>query len=121
MSEHCTFMADYLLECLLKDPAPDDFVHSGFEAGHEIAAWLKHLSTIPDGGAIIGDVARRLAVSYKASDRITRDRVERSTLEHALESPRLRPFFADWDQDPLLREAYEPALRWGLAHSEDAG
>jgi hypothetical protein len=45
MSEQCTFMAEYLIECLVSNPqGDDDFVHSGFEAGYERAAWLKHLA-----------------------------------------------------------------------------
>jgi hypothetical protein len=38
-AEHCRFMADYLLECLLQNPESDDFLHSGFDAAHSIAAW----------------------------------------------------------------------------------
>jgi len=38
--EHCRFMADYLLECLLQNPEADGFLHSGFEAAYEIAAWF---------------------------------------------------------------------------------
>ena len=37
-AQHCRFMADYLIECLIRDPEGDDFVHSGFDAAREIAA-----------------------------------------------------------------------------------
>ena len=93
----------------------------GFEAGREIAVWLKHLAAIPAAIAVIENMAARLALAYRAADASTRDRIETSTLEHLLESPRLRPFFRSWSADPVLREAYQPALEWGLAHSEDAG
>ena len=43
MDEQCAFMAEYLLDCLVRDSAPDDFIHGGFESGSAIAAWLKHL------------------------------------------------------------------------------
>ena len=39
-------------------------------------------------------------------------------LEHVLEAPGLRRYFEHWGQDPVLREAYEPALEWGLAHED---
>ena len=121
MSEHCAFMADYLLECLLTNPPADDYLHSGFDAAHELAAWLKHLAKDDAGRGIVADVAHRLATAYRASDARTRNRIETGALEHALESPRVRPFFSAWEADPILREAYGPALQWGLAHSEETG
>jgi hypothetical protein len=121
MAEHCEFMADYLLDCLLTDPADDGFTHSAFEAGYAIAAWLKHLVNKPEAKSVIEDMALRLGRAYKASDAITRKRIETGALEHALESPGVRPFFSLWATDPVLIDAYEPALQWGLAHSEDAG
>ena len=84
-------------------------------AGHELAALLKHLSTLPDAAMIIGDVAARLAASYRASDASTRNRIETGTLEHALESLLVRPFFSNWSHDPVLREAYGPALEWAVS------
>jgi len=120
-AEHCRFMADYLIECLLRDEQGDDFVHSGFEAGHEIAAWLKYLVKTSDGRAVLTEVAARLADSYKAADPTTRNRIETGALEHALESRAVRPFFDEWGADPILRDAHEHALAWGMAHTEPAG
>src|SRR4030095_6570058 len=65
--QHRRFMADYLIECLLQKPAGDDFLHSGFDAAHEIAAWLKHLVKTPDGKAVLTEVARRLALAYQTA------------------------------------------------------
>jgi hypothetical protein len=114
-------MLDYLVECILVNPEADDSLHSGFEAGYELSAWLKHLSQIPDAEAVIVEAASRLAAAYKQGDAATRNRIETGALEHLLESPGLRPLFTSWAEDPTLRQAYEPALEWGLAHSEDAG
>jgi hypothetical protein len=112
-------MAEYLIECLVRNPqSDDDFVHSGFEAGYEVAAGLKHLATRADGAPIITDVARRLEIAYRAADSETRNRIEAGALEHALESRKVRPFFATWSTDPVLAEAYGPALQCGLAHSD---
>jgi hypothetical protein len=118
---HCRFMADYLIECVLQNPEGDDYVHTGFEAAYEIAAWLKHLATIPDGLIVLADVADRLANSYKVADETTRNRIQTGALEHALESPSVRPFFDSRGIDPILRHAYEEALAWGLAHTEEDG
>jgi hypothetical protein len=115
-------MADYLIECLIRNPeSDDDFVHSGFEAGYEIAAWLKHLVKAADGRAVITEVAARLADAYRAADPTTRNRIETSALEHALESRAVRPFFDAWGTDPVLSDAHKQALAWGTAHTEQAG
>jgi hypothetical protein len=119
--QHCRFMADYLIECLLQNPEGDDFLHGGFDAAHEIAAWLKHLVKTPGGKAVLAEVAGRLALAYKDADPITRNRIETGALEHALESRAVRPFFDSWGTDPILRDAHEQALAWGLAHTEQAG
>ena len=109
-------MASYLLECLAANPESDDFVHGGFEAGHVLAAWLKKLVQVPEAAPVIQDVERRLQGIYRACDATIRNRIETGALEHILEVPRLRPFFAHWRDDDVLRDAYEPALKWGLAH-----
>ena len=67
----------------------------GFDAAHEIAAWLKHLVKTPDGKAVL--------------------------TEHALESRAVRPFFDSWGTDQILRDAHEHALAWRVAHTEQVG
>ena len=119
--QHCRFMADYLFECLLQNPEADDFLHSGFDAARELAAWLKQLVKTPDGEAVLTDVVGRLALAFKAADPTTRNRIEMGALEHALESRAVRPFFESWRIDPVLRDAYEHALAWGLLPPEQAG
>jgi len=119
--EHCRFMASYLIECLVQDPQGDEHLHSGFQAAHEIAAWCKHLVKTADGRAMLSEVAARLADAYKTADPATRNRIETGALEHALESRAVRPFFDAWATDPILREAHEHALAWGIAHTDTAG
>ena len=117
MEEQCEVMADYLLACLSGNPAPDEFIHSGFEAGHALASCLKNWSAIPAASDAIAIVAKRLEQVYRESDPQGRNRIETGALEHILEAPRLRRYFEHWAQDAELREAYEPALAWGRAHS----
>jgi len=111
-------MADYLLECLLQNPEADGVLHTGFEAAYEIAAWLKHLVKTPDGKGVLTEMAGRRALAYKASDPTIRNRIETGAIEHALESRAVRPFFDSWGADPVLRDAHEHALEWGLAHTD---
>jgi len=78
-------------------------------------------SVIPAASDVIAIVSKRLEQLYRESDAEGRNRIETGALEHVLEAPRLRPYFEHWAQDGELREAYEPALAWGRAHSDDAG
>jgi len=121
MTEQCGFMAEYLLRCIGADRKDDDVVHTGLEAGRELAAWLTHLVRRPDTRLIIADVATRLRDLFKSSDTATRIRIETATLEHALEVPALRPTLESWGADPILRDAFEAARAWGEARDNGAG
>lgn len=120
MDEQCGFMAAYLLRCLVEDPPPDGFVHGGIQAGHALAAWLKHLSSVPAARRIIREVAHRMAEAYRRGSGDVQDRIETGALEHILESPLLRPYFEGWADDPVLRGAYRAAAEWGEAHTDEA-
>ena len=116
--EQCGFMADYLLECLELNRLDEEFVHSGFEAGFELAAWLKHLDATDDATAWILTTERQLASLYRRGDTSLRERIETAFLEHALERPAMRPYFEHWGTDALLRDAHRRALEWADNHSE---
>src|SRR4030095_7965116 len=66
--QHCRFRADYLIECPLQNPEGDDFLHGGFDASHEIAAWLKHLVKTPGGKAVLAEVAGPARVAQHESE-----------------------------------------------------
>src|SRR4051812_48387201 len=68
MEEQCSFMANYLLTCLELDPQPDAWMHSGFQAGHELAAWLKHLARKHSAASVIASVATSLENLYRMAD-----------------------------------------------------
>jgi hypothetical protein len=53
MEEQCNFMGSYFLERLATNPESNDYIHNGYGAAYEIAAWLKHLSTITEAESII--------------------------------------------------------------------
>ena len=58
--QQCSFMAAYLIECIRANVRDDDWIHSGFEAAWELAAWLKHLATMPQTAKGIQSVAVQL-------------------------------------------------------------
>ena len=121
MEEQCTFIGNYLIECLASDPPETDWVHSGFDAGHLLAGWLQHLYGIAATKSVVANVAAQLTVAYRNSDEVVRNRIETAALEHIFEQPALRVYFDEWRADPGLREAYECAVRWGDDHLVGSG
>jgi len=47
-----------------------------------------------------------------------RNALETGFLEHALESQGLRPYFEHWSEDPRLKDTWDRALEWGIAHPD---
>jgi hypothetical protein len=92
----------------------------GFEAAWGMATWLKDLTKHEDADPIIRGVAHRLADLYRRADAQTRNRIETGAVEHMLELPALRPYFAFWAEDPVLKQAHHECLEWGLAHEGEA-
>lgn len=122
LGEACGFVCRYLLRCLEEDPAPDDFVHGGYQAAWDLAAWLKHLDGLgPDAEEIQEDLAADVEALYRRGNESVRDRILSGFLEHAFERRSLRRLFAEWKSDPALGRAYELALEWGEAHPEKVG
>jgi hypothetical protein len=116
MSEQCLFMENYLLDCLILDPESADYVHGGFQAAWELAAWLKHLEPLEGGHDVIERVVSHLTAAYLVADDLTRNRIETGAVEHILESQPLRRFFASWVGHPVLDEPYKQCLEWAEAH-----
>jgi hypothetical protein len=116
MDERCAFISAYLLTCIETNQTDQEYVHSGFEAAWELAAWLKHLRTLQGTEKVIAHVVRDLEELYRRSDAKTRNRIETGAVEHILEDKRLRKFFLHWREDPELTAAYELCLEWGKAH-----
>ena len=113
--QQCGFMLEYLIDCIRANREAGDYVHSGFEAAWELAAWLKHLH-LRGETVFIERTATRLAQLFRGEDAALQNRVETGALEHMLEEPALRPYFAVWADDPKLSAAYARALAWGEAH-----
>jgi hypothetical protein len=119
IEEQVDFMRRYLLRCIDENPSPGEHLHGGYEAAWELAGSMKHWRTL--GGraaAAVRSIAVELEKLYRRADSATQNRILCGVLEHAFEDPALRPYFANWDRDPELREAYRLAVEWGAAHEE---
>ena len=117
--EHADFMRRYLLRCIEENPAPGEQVHGGYEAAWELAAVLKLWRR--RGGriaAIVRGVALDLEKIYRRGEPATQNRTLCGVMEHAFEDPAIRPYFANWDRDADLRDAYKLAVEWGSTHED---
>ena len=117
--EQVDFMRRYLVRCLDENPSPGEYLHGGYEAAWELARCLKEWRRL--GGraaAAVRGLALELEKLYRRADSTTQNRILCGVLEHAFEDPALRPYFANWDRDVELREAYRLAVEWGATHEE---
>lgn len=109
----------YLLRCIEENPTPDDWVHGGFEAAWELAICLKRWRVDGTPENALRDTVAALKSLYRRADETTRNRILCGVLEHALEDPGVRPYFAEWQRHRDLREAHKLAMEWGMAHEEE--
>jgi hypothetical protein len=113
------FMRRYLLRCILENPTPGETLHGGYEAAWELASKLKQWRLL--GGRVAASI-RGIAIDldriYRRGDDAARNRVLCGVMEHAFEDPAVRPYFADWERDPEMREVYRLAVEWGAAHEQ---
>ena len=119
MHDTCSFIENYLVKCLIENPEASDWIHSGYEAAWDLAGWLKHLEGLgPEAVRFIREVATRVEAAFREADSETRERIINGFLEHVFEKASLRAFFASWENEPVLGEAYALAAEWGDAHLE---
>ena len=115
--EQVEFTRRYLLRCIEENPAPGDHLHGGYEAAWELATELKEWRQ--RGGRIaatLRGVSLDLEKIYRRGDPATQNRIVCGVMEHAFEDPAVRRYFADWERDADLKEAYQMAVEWGAAH-----
>ena len=106
------------MECLRQDVKDNEEIESRWEAGGTLHAWLRQLLEGGDCDEVIKSCARAITEIFLGGDAIVRNTIETAFLEHALESTGLRPYFEHWSEDSRLREAWDRALEWGMAHPD---
>ena len=118
MEMTCAFMVRYLLRCIREDPS-HEHVHSGYEAAYALSECLKlWASRLPETEFVMKSAAGDITEQYLVGNSDRRDRILNGTLEHALESTLMRPFFAHWEKNPALAEAWQNAMDWAVAHGD---
>lgn len=88
-----------------------------YGSGWELATELK--SAISSSGIIDEETEKAIYLTkesidvlYRDGDEVLRRCIVDSVLEHVLEDPRLRPYFEDWAQDPILKQPFDEAIEW---------
>ena len=115
--EYGDFAMEYLLDCVAADPEPTSYLHSGYEAAWELAAWFRKLDVAGEDD-ILARTARELERVYLTGDEATRQRILNGAIEHIFERTRCRRYFARWTDHPELRAAYSLAADWADDHPE---
>jgi hypothetical protein len=122
MDETCRFMTIYLLRCIHENIG--DYVGpipTRYEAASILANCLKHwASKLPEMEPVMLESARGITEAFLVASTQEQDCLITGTLEHALESAKVRPFFKHWQYAPTLHEPWNLAMEWALAHSDSS-
>jgi hypothetical protein len=111
----------YFLECIVLPSASDvAAIHSPFEAARELVGLFEWYVRRVDIPLEIDRIVEQIAMVFKSSNQFVRNCIESGFLEHVLEVPEFRQYFALWERDAILAESYAEALRWGEAHTRSA-
>ena len=112
LEEYLKFLRHYYERCFLENPE-NKWSNNRWTAGWDLVNVLAFQWNDPEvPKSVMQDWKSWLADIYKRGSDEVRMCIVQATLEHLLEQGVFRRFFADWARDPLLRKAYEEALRW---------
>jgi len=114
----CKSVQNYLLECIRQDVKDNDEIESRYEAASTLHGWLRQLLEGGDCDEVIRRTAHLVTELFLTSGDEIRNALETGFLEHALESQGLRPYFEHWSEDPRLKDTWDRALEWGIAHPD---
>jgi hypothetical protein len=116
--ETCLLIRRYLLECIRLNVTGRDDVQDRWQAAQTLHVWFCHLMEQDDAAPVLKQAAQAITDVFSAGDNDVRNAIEAGFLEHALETPALRPYFEHWSSDDHLRPAWSRAMEWGKAHPD---
>lgn len=106
------FLMRYLKQCILNDARGHEYILERWEAGYRLATYSWYLLDNPSlSREAIENLKQLIAHLYVEKPEL-RDFIVSSVLEHVLEHPQASKHFKQWQNHPLLREAYERAMAW---------
>jgi len=107
------FAIRYYKRCFRENPEDNKWALGRYPAGWSFVVWFVGLwndREVPRKA--LDDLKQLLARLYKEGDSPLRECLVTATLEHLFERRRIAKYFSDWQQDPVLRKAYEEGMEW---------
>jgi hypothetical protein len=112
VEEYVGFVKHYQERCLRESP-DGKWSDSRYSAGMTFVNIFGSLWRDPQvPRPLLDDLKKWLGRLYKDGDETIRTCIVQATLEHLVEQKPIRQFFSDWQNDPVLRVAYEEACLW---------
>jgi|SRR5215472_6621169 len=116
MEEICNTVQEYYKQCLLQDLQNSDYAPNRSIAGLELVGWFQSLWRDP---AVPREYVTRLKTMLHdlcVENKVPQDQMVGAVLEHLFETPQIAEFFADWESDPKLKDAFGQAMEWARDH-----
>ena len=107
------FAIRYYKRCFRENPEESKWALGRYPAGWSFVNWfagLWNVSTVPRKA--LNDLKQLLATLYKEGDSALRTCIVTAILEHLFERRTIAKFFSNWEQDPILRTAYQEGMQW---------
>ncbi len=106
------FTLRYFEWCIRTDPAPVGWANTRYSAGWDLVGWFFGLWDQSRDRNYLKKIKTRLAGLYKTGDADLKKSIEHAIIEHLFERKQVREFFADWENDPDLKPAYDEGVLW---------
>lgn len=107
-----SFYIKYYELCFREDPH-GEWSDSRYITGSEVVSWFISLWREPSVPlSALDEIKDWLGKLYRSGDHELRTCIVDATLEHLFEQNQIREYFADWQNDPILKTAYTEGLRW---------
>ncbi len=115
--ESCEMICRYFLTCI-NENSEDEGALNRYGAAGELEAWIDHLASIDGTESVLKNIAKAITELYLRSSEDVQTAIETGFLEHVLEQETFRSLFSYWASDERLKDAWQRALEWGLAHPD---
>jgi hypothetical protein len=102
----------------VQDEDEDEEIEERWEAAQSLHVWFRHILEMGGSSEILTRATHAVTELFLTGGDDIRNALEQGFLEHALETAALRPYFEYWSGDERLRDAWERALKWGIAHPD---
>ncbi len=106
------FVMRYYERCFRENP-DGEWADSRYSAGRSLVNWFIgnwNKSEVPRSA--FADLKAWLETLYIKGDQELRICLVTATFEHLFENKKIAKYFSDWEKDPVLKVAYEEAMRW---------